>query len=659
MKQNETLKRWLKPVLLGAILTGSTSLCLGGPPLTNNFNSNINGWGVGFGNGTVTHNPTGGPDGSGCLMFVLDASSPTNKEVAPQVDFAAAFGSTLNSADYVQIEYDLLIDPASGLDENGSYGNWQEALRNATWGWDGHWVGALGAESTTWRHLSFAVPNNATLYSWLTLALQGTTNYSGSVTGYIDNVVITPFINPLVVGSFPDATEAATWTAGQRSTLSFSTLDAAASPSSGSLQVDVAYDDTNTGWQEGLATRMIGFTPARYTYAAFDIYVENTGNLPGPGLGIAQVFLNSGWTFVGSAPVNTSMIGKWTHVEMPMPSTATSDRFFFQLGGSMTNSLRYYIDNVQLYKPVTAPTIGITKAGTAGVRITMNNDNDQWQRNAIVTPENTGPYLWVQQGAYPVSYSCTITNFPDAVTHSGFEAHMYLVNGDTGGGNALNGATDWNSPDIFIFRVENLAAGGVRAQIQWKTNYPNANATNVPVIVDAASAIGTWTVTFTDQTNGTLSGPGITATNFALPEDVVFNNFNSGSSYIQFGMFKNDGVPDGHNNQAHGTFSRVTFNGAVAPFDDSFSGLTLTNNYVWRRTSASAVTHIPLGTAWFINWSLPADGFVPQSAPSVTGPWGDPGIVNLFQSGASMFGQIPQSALPPGNNGFFRLARPQ
>jgi hypothetical protein len=235
---------------------------------------------------------------------------------------------------------------------------------------------------------------------------------------------------------------------------------------------------------------------------------------------------------------------------------------------------------------------------------------------------------------------------------------MYLVNGDTGGGNALNGATDWNSPDIFIFRVENLATGGVRAQIQWKTNYPASNATNIPVIVDAPSALGTWAVTFTDNTSGTLTGPGITATNFTLPEDVVLNNFSSGSSYIQFGMFKNDGVPDGHNNQAHGTFGRVTFNGAAAPFDDTFNGSALTNNYVWRTTSASAITHIPIGTAWFVNWTLPADGFVPQSAPTINGPWADAGVVNLFQSGAAMFGQIPQAALPAGDSAFFRLLKP-
>ena len=142
---------------------------------------------------------------------------------------------------------------------------------------------------------------------------------------------------------------------------------------------------------------------------------------------------------------------------------------------------------------------------------------------------------------------------------------MYLVNGDTAtAGDQTSGSPDWNVPDIFIFRLENTAAGDVLAQIQWKTNHPASNATNVPVAVNAASALGTWTVTFTDSTHGTLSGPGITATNFTLPEDVVLNNFSPATSFLQFGMFKADGANDGHNNDAHGTFSRVQFTGAAA-----------------------------------------------------------------------------------------------
>ena len=181
MKKNSKSKHWLIAALFGCALAGTAGSCLGAEALTNDFTSNVDGWGVGFGTGTVEWNATGGPDGSGCLMFVLDASNPENKEVAPQVDFATAFGTTIKSSDYLSIEYDLLIDPASGQDENLTYGNWQEVLRDASWGWDNHWVGALTPDYTAWTHMKFAMPNNGKTYPYLTLALQGTTNYSGSV----------------------------------------------------------------------------------------------------------------------------------------------------------------------------------------------------------------------------------------------------------------------------------------------------------------------------------------------------------------------------------------------------------------------------------------------------------------------------------------------
>ena len=132
--------------------------------------------------------------------------------------------------------------------------------------------------------------------------------------------------------------------------------------------------------------------------------------------------------------------------------------------------------------------------------------------------------------------------------------------------------------------------------------------------VSAPSALGTWTVTFTDSTHGTLTGPGITATNFDLPADAVANNFSPATSFLQFGMFKNDGANDGHNNGAHGTFSRVQFTGAPAnSFDDSFTGATLTNKYAWRKTDANYVQYVAPGTAWIVDWTLPAIGFTPQS----------------------------------------------
>lgn len=662
MKNRTNSQRWVWS--LTAALVFTTQLCLAAPgAITNNFNTaaDIAGWGVNFGTGTVSWDPYSGTDSSGCLKVVLSATNVDNKEIGPLAD---PLPTPFSSADYVTVEYDMMIDAASGVDANGTYGNWQEILRDAGWSWDSHWVGALYGSYNIWTHMKFAVPNNAKTYPRLGFALQGTAPYSTNVTVYIDNLVISPFENPLVVGKFNDATEVSAWGLTGRAALGFSTKDAAGSAQSGSLQVDVAYDASNSGWQEGTATYNLSFSPSRYTFAAFDLYIDNPNNLTS--LGLVSLFLNTGgWTSVGTVNVNSTMVGKWTHFELPLPASVTSaSGFIFQFGGGMTAPLTYYVDNVKVYKPVTPPSIGLKKSGQSGVQITMNDNGSQWQRDAFVTPSGTVPYFWAAQGSYPVTYSYTIKDFPDAIKHPGFEAHMYIINGDTDGGsyNQTYGGADWNAADLLEFRVENAAAGGAICRIDWKTNLPNANPPDDPlyhpVYVTGPTAIGTWNLTFTDNTHATVTGPGITATNFTLPDDVVNNNnFNPFVSYIQFGMFKNDGANDGHNNQASGTYGRVQFTGAASAFDDSFNGATLTNNYVWRVTATSAVTYVPPGTAWWVNWTLPADGFTVESAAEVTGPWANASVTNTYQSGAMMYGAVPEAALP-GPNTFFRLSRP-
>jgi len=324
-----------------------------------------------------------------------------------------------------------------------------------------------------------------------------------------------------------------------------------------------------------------------------------------------------------------------------------------------TNTVTFWLDNIWFEfntntAPPPPPVLSLVKAGPSGVEIIMDDKADQWQRNAFVTPAGSS-YIWTGQGGYPVTYSSTITSFPSYTTHAGFEAHMYIVNGDTSGaGNTTYGATDWNSPDILIFRLENVG-GGLAAQIQWKTNYPNANATNVPVRVNVPSALGTWSVTFTDPTNGILSGPGMSPTNFTLPDEAVLNNFSPSSSYVQFGCFKNDGANDQHNMGIYGTFSRAQITGPSGTLiDDSFNGPTLTNNNAWRITSGSAVQHIPPGTQWLVDWTLPATGYNLESASVITGPWAPANVTRTYLGAGSVHALIPLSS---SSQTFFRTVK--
>jgi hypothetical protein len=458
------------------------------------------------------------------------------------------------------------------------------------------------------------------------------------------------------------------------------TQDAANDPNSGSLRYDVPFtgdsgDQFMTfgtlhdawGWDNTTEVNIVGV----YTNITFDFKLDPaTARAKDGTFGTLNVgIVTDGWGNHGEATWNIpASATNWTHVTIPIdPTSPGADKTVGEFinmwsGGNFTNTLSFNVDNIYLQPlptnapPLPPPTMGLEEAGPSGVEIIMDGTGDQWQRNAISTPSGGGPYLWTSQGSYPVSYSCTITNFPDIAAHLGFEAHMYLVNLDTApSGSDTSGSPDWGVPDILIFRVENSATN-VLAQIQWKTNYPNANATNVPVAVSAPSALGTWTVTFTDATHGTLTGPGITATNFALPADAVASNFSPASSFVQFGMFKNDGANDGHNNGFHGTYSRVQFTGAQAnSFDDSFTGATLTNKYAWRKTDANYVQYIAPGTAWIVDWSLPAIQFNPETAAAITGPWTPAVFTSTYRGPSTMYGLVSQTTIT--NAGFYRLIK--
>jgi hypothetical protein len=488
--------------------------------------------------------------------------------------------------------------------------------------------------------------------------------------------------------------------AGVNATMSWDgTRDAANDPNSGSGQW--VYAATGAAGEQFMTFFTIAnrwqwddgyvLDATTYTNLSFDIFVDPSSSQRhnNNDYGNLEVGLvTKGWatTTVGSGGIPLSAKGAWKHISYPLNPTLNNINqvvgFYVKMwiNGDLTNTLTFNIDNYMVTKPtapviIPPPTLALKTPGSHGVTVAMGSAGGQWDRQAISTPAPDSSYIWTAQGGYPVSYSCTITNWPAIGTHQGYEAHMYIVNGDTAGsGNNTSGSPDWNCPDLFIFRVENnrntvLVTNGTTittnytydalAQIQWKTNYPAANATNIPVVVHGPGVLGTWTVTFTDANHGSLIGPGITATNFTLPADAVANNFSPSTSFVQFGNFKNDGANDGHNDNTSGTFSQVSITGAAAPINDNFSGATLTNTYAWRKTSATEVQYVAPGTAWLLSWTLPDTGFTLQSkAKLAPGEWTDPGLTaTYFRVGNFREVYVPSSALPSPNSGYFTLIK--
>jgi hypothetical protein len=652
---------WRALAALGLSMAGGVCMAA---DISYHFNSGLEGWYAADNHGSLswdnTHNR--GTEQSGCLKLTMVAGTDT--EIDPRVDVA------YDTLGYFSVEFDMMVDPASGTDAGGIYGNLQAVDWDAAWNWHSQWYGSLGSPGgpfSTWKHVK--IPFTVTYGPRVRLAFQiaaGTVPYDTDVIIYIDNVVIRDGTPPNKAMLYdyawpeecvPDSTGGLPAQWSQDTTLH----------PDGAVKEVVDYGTGSTGWQDAYGEfHSPTFDPSKFTYIDFDLYLDAPAGLAS--YGQYQLHYWYSWAGIGTVNLAATNLGRWMHYSVPLPAGPVQGIVLHPGGNALSGVFTYYVDNVTLWKPANPPTITKLTPGSLvqGVQITMDDNTAQWQRNAIVTPSTDFPHLWTSQGIYPVSYSFTIANFPAAASHQGFEAHMYLINADTGGGisgwNATYGAADWNVPDILKFTVENAAGGGAIARISWKTNLAGANppgdVDHNPVYATGSSVVGKWTLTFTDATSGSISGPGLSATNFTLPADAVANNFSPATDYIQFGMSKNDGANDGHNNQAHGTFGEVKqVSGGGGDFDDTFPGPLLTTTYAWRTTSSTAIAWTPPNIAYWLTWTLPDDGFSVETSGSANGWFTDAGVTYTYTIGATKVGGVPAANVPPGNAAFFRLKK--
>jgi len=224
---------------------------------------------------------------------------------------------------------------------------------------------------------------------------------------------------------------------------------------------------------------------------------------------------------------------------------------------------------------------------------------------------------------------------------------------------------DWNAPNLVFVQIVNNADGTAAGRFMYKTNLPSGNSmlwnmepTNGPVgtlaIIDNPTALGTWTVTFNNNTDVTLTTPSGTSTNFAMPAEAAA--LFADPVYAYFGIQPNGSANIGQS----ATLSRIQITGVLTPLDDTFSGETL-DTAKWQivAADASGVVQVPPNSVYWLKWTAPALGYGLQSAPSlVPGSWTDPGLVNVVQIGSQKAVVVPSSSLPSATGGFFRLIKP-
>jgi hypothetical protein len=671
MRKKTNIQSWLQSLTIAATLAGTAGFCQAQTSITlsNDSSESPAFYDGGPTGATYTWQSTGGPNGGGCIQGVIDGVTTT--------EFDPSFNVSFNGAQYLQVTIQLMVDPSSGTTGtlgSGGYGNLQLALRDANYSWNSIWHGTIYPPAANgWVTYTFTLPNPYITAAHLQFQLQGGT-YSGPVTIYIGNVVVSPIPNPWLATAFtdsswgptPDTTEDAPY---------YNPVTGAGPTSitpAGSWELQIS-DPGSYSWNQfGNGT----IDTTRYQWVGFDVFLDgSSGSTYG---GVQLLFFNNGWsgqTWVGSITFNASMVGKWTHFNFPSSAsgvTACPQLVLQTTPGSDggTDTTTFHIDNLVFWNNETKPKILSMKANNqaGGVRMAADGAGDQYNRNQLVIPSgsNVLNHFWINQT--PATYSMTITNFPAPAAAPGFEGHFYIANeSSVPGFYETSGSPDWNAADLVVFRVQNGTNGGIVSTFEWKTNSPNSNPTNVIycALPNVTSANGTWTVNFSDNIHGSIIGPMGVVTNFTLPnisnDPNYTGNFTPAESLMYWGVFKNDVLNNGDNNGASFVLSSLLVTNAIngVLYNDNFPGIGLTANYPWRTSSNIYIQWQPYGIAYWLMWNTTQSGWSVLSTGNLKGSWSSAGVSYSYAdaTGTNTLGAIPAASLPAGNAGFFELMK--
>jgi hypothetical protein len=335
------------------------------------------------------------------------------------------------------------------------------------------------------------------------------------------------------------------------------------------------------------------------------------------------------------------------------------------------------IDNLQITMktnppPPPHPTITVLPA-KPGLRIFSKNFDFTYNQSGFGTVDPNQSWVGATP-SLPKSYAITFGDF-DTVTNFTFYS-QFVPNG------TVNPFVVFGSPHALVWSITHTATG-FTTSVDWKTNSPNAGEPNnaLALITTSTNGRGTWTLTFTNDTDGTVTTPDGTSGSFSLPPDAAALFADPLS--IMFGTAPNN--PGGFGQ--HTTINRLTItNVAGVNADDDFTKDDVLNTSLWDpafsyplNTGPSAVVLVSTNDAYWLNWTIPDDGMglgTKASLNSGTNVWFSPNyygggtVTNTVpsQMGPSLkWTLIPKACLPtvdgtPGGpvsrTAFFGILRP-
>ncbi len=403
--------------------------------------------------------------------------------------------------------------------------------------------------------------------------------------------------------------------------------DSTGNPASGSMYVTVNWPTSNDpNWNQNWNDVQFGFyslpfDATNYISCDFDIKVDvaHSSTAADGTYGALELIVNNPWTpLIGWQPLVAT--NGWQHISGSFagvtsdPNSEVVIGLISTGGGSPTNTVSYWIDNIRFTAPVTTnrPTLSFVKPPPYGLTCLSSQPGGTWQRQIVGTVG--GNYSWNTASAVSptTTYSLNITNFPKTA-YAGYEARLYLINGL--GNGPVDPDVDYHATNCVYFTIYDNGDGSATADFRYKVNNVGGgenwttltNGTVDAYVFCQAGALGKWSLAFNNNTNVTMTAPDGTVNSFSInPSDAsYFQN----PLYAYLGTRPNDNSRIGQSV----TFNRFTITGAAASLDDSFSQL---NPSTWVNSAADpgGIIVTSTDTKFWLTWPLPDGGFANLSA---------------------------------------------
>jgi hypothetical protein len=604
--------------------------------IINQFNdaSGIAGWRFDYGGASHTIEFSPSQDAinfplSGSMKVTLGFDAALNATGNNKGAVTLDLSSPLDASAYLTMEMDVKIETGSAADSGGNSGYFQMVIRNTSSYAFNSQFGTGVSTNNGWRHISVPVTGGRDDIRALTLELYGGANLTGPVTFYVDNVKFTKpsSITDIFVSRFDTASARTGWRfdyGGVTNAIVFDAAeDATNNPASGSLKVTFGFNPALFGNNGGAITLDLPSPLAGSDFLSMemDVKVANGSAVDASeSSGYLQLVIRNGATYEFYAQVGTPVRTNdgWRHlVSSPLTGEFGDIRAItIELAGSETlnGPVTFYIDNLKFTKtsgPPPGPTLGMERP-IRGLNLIPTSG--QYQRQNIASVNNSG-LGWIGV-ADPVTYAVTIHKYPDG-SHSGFQTHLFLVPGTPGTDNS----PDYTQPAIVFLDIQSRGDGTAAAAFRYKVNEPNGNSflygAGTLGVVTNSTPVGTWSVTFTQDTNATVTSPGGATGTFALPPAAAALFADPLAVYV--GAQPNAGGNVGQT-LVLGRF-RLT-RGATAVIDDNFLEDTDLDPATWQIAAGNAagVRLVGPDAAFWLNWTSPDTGFALQTTTTAADP---------------------------------------